>query len=584
MQRERDGRCGTCAMDTHRCVVIEGHLVKIGLTVDNILHRGRCLICNPFGDEQSKHISAEGSSREQNETSHAQGVLCYDSADADHEDNEASSASRNIAYRSARGTTRELHQKSSTSRKNGSGASVAKGPNRIEQDGYSPQEKAPQSENEEQHSESNVKQEGRHRSVSSDRDGITIANACVKKRASEGDLPASKKKKQNRAPTEQELFVRKVLARATKKSQNHKVQDKAIENLRVRVEEEKNEDEKRTWIHTIKYCGGLDVVLSAMKTHKTKSAVQYEGCKMIALLAWAEDNETIERKGGANVLLAVLESGPTPKVSAAALEALVNLSTTPSIRNMIIDKNGLNAVIAVVEKSPANVNVQIEGCELILNLASCGDKSNATKIAAAGAIPLVIDAMRNHENDETIIKTCCEALQNLSVTGTARNEITKAGGIPIILDLLEREVEEMQGDILDLLRNLTLGNAVQSEVISNGGVEKVLGFMREFPFNLLLLEKACTVLSILTASKEGCDLFLNERGVDLVLDAMREGMKSESLQEEACLLLCNMKHTSLWREKVKEKKEVREALHKAAKRFPVKCEKMFTDLGAPFHI
>lgn len=64
-QREREGRCGDCGMQTHQMHVdpLTHCLVKVPLTIEREVHRGRCLFCHPvfahqlFGHQLSCHSS-----------------------------------------------------------------------------------------------------------------------------------------------------------------------------------------------------------------------------------------------------------------------------------------------------------------------------------------------------------------------------------------------------------------------------------------------------------------------------------------------------------------------------------------------
>ena len=53
-QRESDGRCGDCGLQTHQVRVdpLTKSQVKIPLTVEGEVHRGRCLFCHPLTNQQ----------------------------------------------------------------------------------------------------------------------------------------------------------------------------------------------------------------------------------------------------------------------------------------------------------------------------------------------------------------------------------------------------------------------------------------------------------------------------------------------------------------------------------------------------
>lgn len=561
-------------MDTHEAVVIDGKLVKKGETIDGVLYRGRCLLCNPFCNANHTQTSVF-EQRSQ--------IRAVDGEP--HDDGIENSSIKNVANENDQEPSSQARPEAMPkSCRESSGSrvlslAVAESSNYLEKDSSSCKKRDSQTEAVSHPTDPNiVTPMSRPQVVSPENVIKTKSEINSKKRANDGDALGSKKR--TKAQTSMDSFVKDLLTRAKSKAQNHKLQDKSLETLRIQVEKATNDKEKRQWIHSINNCGGLGVVLDAMNYHRTKSSVQYEGCKMVAFLAWAGvDSETLEQEG-IEAVLSVLKSGPCARVAAAGLEALVNLSTTPRIRDKIFAEGGLDVATGIMKKIPQNAKLQAEACTFILNLASCGNKKNAVLISRTCAIPLIIAAMKNHEKDDVIIETSCEALQNLSVTNMARTEIAKAGGINVILELVETEVEETQGDILDLLRNLTSDHvSVQSQVVCAGGVEKILALMEEFPSNDLLLEKACEVLTNLTSCEDGCGQLLEQEGIMQIVEAMKRNEGSAGLQEEACILLGSMKRTQFWKEKIKQK-GVLEALKKAAELFPEQCSGTVGDIEA----
>jgi len=62
-QREQDGRCGECGLQTHEMKVQDGLLLKTPLTIEHEVHRGRCLFCHPIMAHQPQHFPSSESQR-----------------------------------------------------------------------------------------------------------------------------------------------------------------------------------------------------------------------------------------------------------------------------------------------------------------------------------------------------------------------------------------------------------------------------------------------------------------------------------------------------------------------------------------
>lgn len=113
--RERDGRCGDCGAQTHEFKFdpLAGTYMKIALTVNGEVHRGRCLLCQPISPmEDHRQIGAAGAAG---------------AAEQLHNHNQMEAASNNhrIPLASANGAARQAPCSPSTMRRRVSGLTAS---------------------------------------------------------------------------------------------------------------------------------------------------------------------------------------------------------------------------------------------------------------------------------------------------------------------------------------------------------------------------------------------------------------------------------------------------------------------------
>ena len=596
LQREREGRCGNCGIDTHR----KGS----GITVVGEVHRGRCLFCYPFDDGIRSITASITTSRAQ--TSFDAASLSKSSVRrgriGEHSREEEDYFDDALSYRSPPAGRAVLPTGSRRAEmlKEGGRFVAEESPPSSRSKGSATDE----AKNAEEKPLKNQAVQNHKRSVRSfeptvgrpkglNKDGVELdsggsADGCEgnissdfsrrsnkRKGESTTSSASSKKPKEikpgshhSSLPDSPHDYVQSIISDAKAKPQNAALQDKSIEKLRLGMEDEGN---NREWVDAIVTAGGIDMILEAMKNHKQKAAVQFEGCKMLAIVAWAGDDNKIASAGGIAAVLRSMKSTKTGKVAEAGMEALVNLSTKPDLRAKIIGEGGLEVVCATLAAKHRNAKLQSEGCNFFLNLASCGDVGNAIKISNVGAIPLIIAAVKNHTKYENVVQTACEALQNLAVCNEVRSIIAYSGGIDMIMELMDNEIERLQESILDVLKNLTTEHsAVQLEVALGGGIAKSINLMKEFPENEKLIEKLCVVLQNLSSQSESADLIVKQKGISEVIVAMKKHNQSGRVQEEACLLLwklCSVKSAVQFL----KLDEIQTLLVATAAKFPNEC-------------
>lgn len=90
------------------------------------------------------------------------------------------------------------------------------------------------------------------------------------------------------------------------------------------------------------------------------------------------------------------------------------------------DDETIEAIISAMAGHRKNLDIQIEGCAAIANLA--GSAENSIKMASLGACHQVTSAMKNHPQDEDVQLWGARALANLVSTTATKPDIIQAGG------------------------------------------------------------------------------------------------------------------------------------------------------------
>ena len=167
------------------------------------------------------------------------------------------------------------------------------------------------------------------------------------------------------------------------------------------------------------------------------------------------------------------------------------------------------------------------------------DESNASKI---------LDAMRSHLDDSSVVSRACIALSALvpveekedNVVLARRADIGKWGGVEIVLSALTKYQADPGMAAVVLHTLAAVCRAVESNqvlVSKAGGIELVVQVMRAHPTTAEVQRYGCWALAIIAYNADNQVLVAKAGGIEAVIAAMRAHPTTADVQHYGCWAL-----------------------------------------------
>ncbi|KPA83071.1 hypothetical protein ABB37_02787 [Leptomonas pyrrhocoris] len=222
---------------------------------------------------------------------------------------------------------------------------------------------------------------------------------------------------------------------------------------------------------------GADAVIAAMKRFPHIQLVQQEACNALAHLAYehADLNRAVTRLGGVSLLLTAMRTHKSsPKVQLNACGGLSALAFDNTVaQQQIFELGGVQCVIHAMDNFERLRMLEL-GCSVLGTLAW---NTEIKERVAVDAIPEILKAMRTHSNNALLQKSTCRAISQFAFNSeNNRQLLADAGAIPLIVNAMRMHLstEKLIVHALKALTYLCWENAQVAETIINEHVEEVL--------------------------------------------------------------------------------------------------------------
>ena len=205
-------------------------------------------------------------------------------------------------------------------------------------------------------------------------------------------------------------------------------------------------------------CGALPAIVAALRTYgrSCKALTTYACVALARATVLAENEKAAGDAGAVATLVAVLEdhAAETDALS-HALWALRNLAISGPNKKRIVSAKVVPAVVKVMQRNPADADVQEAGCHLFV-YACCnnpeGDKSAAVACCAesakAGAHIAVATAMLAHPLEHKLnalaVRALCEMMHNNDLLRSCAATDDEAAVPKAVIDAMERYVDDAE--------------------------------------------------------------------------------------------------------------------------------------------
>lgn len=215
------------------------------------------------------------------------------------------------------------------------------------------------------------------------------------------------------------------------------------------------------------------------------------------------------------------------------LNILLNLSLVEEA--LVVQCGGIVVVIDAMVDNEQNESILEIGCAILGLLSSTDDLKVNLCIAETDGIDVIISALASFPSNERIPMAACRALSNLSGDRESREMIVSQGGLMLVINAMNsnRENADLLEGALSCLLNLT-SDANEQVLADNNVIETVIQAMRYNDDVLKLQEKGLGVLQNLSMrGSEAKREIARLGGIKILIEAISAFIGEAGLLERA---------------------------------------------------
>ena len=218
----------------------------------------------------------------------------------------------------------------------------------------------------------------------------------------------------------------------------------------------------------------------------------------------------------------------------------------------IFHAGAITLILDAMRRHVSEVKVQGAACTA---LAFLGDtQKEAVCVALSEAIPLVLQAMRVHEEDAALQLWCCLAICSMSKCAANRVSFGQAGAIPLLTRCMDRDTGDDELQLLIqrwgccTLTRLSLEDANVLALASPGTVAAVLKAMGRNTSDGVVQAAGCALFATLALRKvragaphgtKAARVAFEPGTLTVILEAMRLHPTERSVQVVGCLAMAS---------------------------------------------
>jgi hypothetical protein len=229
---------------------------------------------------------------------------------------------------------------------------------------------------------------------------------------------------------------------------------------------------------------GMEIILNAMTVHVDRTDVQESGCDLLWSLAFNSSavKDIIAKHGGAVVLVRALKRhSRSADFLKSACGALSNMCQCKLNQEGVSTQGGLQPLVGSIHVHQTNAKLLPFIFDAIASII-VNNEENARTVSSLGIVPVVVASLSRHKTCMEVVKSGCHTLAILSDVKGQASKIAFAGGVPIILSLLD--AHPLYSDLhrvaaVVLLRMLQESAHVGREITCHEGVRILLNSLEK---------------------------------------------------------------------------------------------------------
>jgi hypothetical protein len=229
---------------------------------------------------------------------------------------------------------------------------------------------------------------------------------------------------------------------------------------------------------------GMEIILNAMTVHVDRTDVQESGCDLLWSLAFNSSavKDIIAKYGGSVVLVRALKRhSRSADFLKSACGALSNMCQCKLNQEGVSSQGGLQPLVGSIHVHQTNAKLLPFIFDAIASII-VNNEDNARTVSSLGIVPVVVASLSRHKTGMEVVKSGCHTLAILSDVKGQASKIAFAGGVPIILSLLD--AHPLYSDLhrvaaVVLLRMLQESAHVGREITCHEGVRILLNSLEK---------------------------------------------------------------------------------------------------------
>eukprot|EP00698_Gefionella_okellyi_P014859 TRINITY_DN413_c0_g1_i1.p1 TRINITY_DN413_c0_g1~~TRINITY_DN413_c0_g1_i1.p1 ORF type:complete len:1611 (-),score=416.00 TRINITY_DN413_c0_g1_i1:60-4892(-) len=298
-------------------------------------------------------------------------------------------------------------------------------------------------------------------------------------------------------------------------------------------------------IAELQQLNSVEVTLSVLKQYQDIDAILVYLTGALAQLVTTDQVATAMKYQAMELVIPCVIS-TKKQVASNAVDALRCL-TVPGTLQSIAEAKGIVAIVQAMENFMQDGEL-LNRLTKILQQISELEEAKRVLIARANGVPVILDVMRSHTNNLTLVKRCALILSGMMENNEEETRIlfSRSGGFSVCVKVLEAHPgnDKLQASILSVLINaLRTHSEVPQRARECSVTQTVVALLRSYPHTAAMQARGLKVLmNICISNTNSSDLqFMTDLGaVQSIIDGMRTFPDDEDVQMSATGVLINI--------------------------------------------
>jgi len=221
-----------------------------------------------------------------------------------------------------------------------------------------------------------------------------------------------------------------------------------------------------------------------------------------------------------SVVSVMLENPENKLIQEHGCKVIGNLAVNATLRKQVEVEGASRAVIAALLSLDTCADIQEVGCLALMNL-TADNKDNKVRIKNAGAVPTLLNTMREFDHNSTVVLCALKALGNLVSLDEVCHLLLDERGLDTLVTIVDIHSDhlDIQVFLAMVLCGLTeLPDLKREEAcLIDGTLMRILTSVQDDPDVTLYV---CQSIENLMKTEVGRETFLRENRLNVIIEAM----------------------------------------------------------------